>query len=162
MNGRRAGIGKTGAGGEHSPQRKNIGSHGTMSAANRVIGWADVLALEVTPFGITAVAGMLTALAATLCGGRVWPRWAISFYAFLLLGSGGWIGFLMLFWLPFGGPLDGEFLDDGGARLTAGGLWTACVRFVPVHRIVPQGEINETGAECIAGEGAVADRAGGA
>lgn len=133
-----------------------------MSAAYRVTGWADVRALDVTPFGIAAVAGMLTALAAALCGGRVWPTWAISFYAFLLLGSGGWMGFLMLVWLPFAGPLDGEFLDDGCARLTAVGLWTACVLFVLVHRIVPRGEINEAGAECSADEGAVADRAGGA
>jgi hypothetical protein len=42
------------------------------------------------------------------------------------------MGLLMLVWLPFGGPLDGEFLDDGGARLTAVGLWTACVLFVLV------------------------------
>mgnify|MGYP000855900141 CR=1 FL=1 len=31
--------------------------------------WADVRALDVTPFGIAAVAGMLTALAAALCRG---------------------------------------------------------------------------------------------
>ncbi len=65
------------------------------------------------------------------------------------------MGLLMLVWLPFGGPLDGEFLDDGGARLTAVGLWTACVLFVFVNRIVARGEINEAGAECSAGEGAV-------
>ena len=43
MNGRRAGFGKTGAGGDHSPLRKSIGSHGTRSSEK----WLRVAPLQV-------------------------------------------------------------------------------------------------------------------
>jgi len=76
--------------------------------------------------GVVAVVGMIGAISSALIRDRMFPTLAITLYAVILLACGGWIGLPALVFIPFE-TLDGEFLAEGLARVTATGLWTALV-----------------------------------
>ena len=70
---------------------------------------------------ITAVMGMLASIGIGTTSSWRPPMWAVASYTGVFLLVGGWVGiFVPLFLFQ---PLDGEFLDEGMARMTACGLW---------------------------------------
>jgi hypothetical protein len=106
-----------------------------MNAAYRVTTFAHVMQLEVIPMGVVAVIGMVAAIVAAFMPNRTFPTWGLSLYLVVLLLSGGWMGLFALVFVPFD-TLDGEFLAEGLARITACGVWTAVVLTFLTHRIV--------------------------
>jgi hypothetical protein len=106
-----------------------------MLAAYRVTTFGDMVRLETIPMGVVAVVGMLAGIIAAFIPRRTFPTWGLSIYLVVLLVSGGWMGMFALVFVPFD-TLDGEFLAEGLARVTACGIWAALVSAVLVHRIV--------------------------
>lgn len=106
-----------------------------MVAAYRVTTVSDAIRLDMLPMGVVAVVGMLSAIVAAFMPKRNIPMWGLSIYTVVLLITGGWLGLLALVFVPFD-TLDGEFLAEGLARITATGVWTGLVIASFAHRII--------------------------
>jgi uncharacterized membrane protein len=74
------------------------------------------------PMESIAVAGMLAFIGIGLAPRWRPPTWAIASYIALLLIAGGWMGIITLLFCTLQ-PLDGEFLAEGVARMSACGVW---------------------------------------
>lgn len=82
-----------------------------------------------------AVVGMIAALIAAIVGIRSVPRWLPPAYLAVLLIMGGWVGMVMVVYLPLfvfslltdPVPMDGEFFEDSVARYMAAGVWLSCL-----------------------------------
>lgn len=88
----------------------------------------DVVNLGLNPSGSVAVAGMILFLLYSITMRRRVPTVAIWFNLLLLpLLPYGWAGPLLMLFFPaiiLLGGMDGEFLSDGFARVSACGFWT--------------------------------------
>ena len=83
---------------------------------------------------IIAVVGMLASIGIGTNPRWRPPIWAVASYTGLFLLAGGWIGlFIPLFLFQ---PLDGEFLDEGMARMTVCGLWSIVLICHIINRLV--------------------------
>ena len=120
-------------------------------AAYRVTNLDHVMRLEILPMGVVAVIGMLAAIMADFMPNRTFPTWGLFLYVTVLLISGGWLGLLIIPFVPFEN-LDGEFLDDSFARVTACGVWTTLVLTFLGHRIVKVKRITEQQARQVSSE----------
>lgn len=74
-----------------------------------------------------AVFGMIAFLFLLIARGSV-PKWIAFIYLIVLVASGGWVGLMLLPYLPFNllfhfNSLDGEALEEGIVRMMFGGLW---------------------------------------
>ena len=108
---------------------------GRMLDALSVTTWSDIRLLEPIWLGtlelttLLGMAGALLWLALRPVPEGTVARLVVWGYGVLLLSLGGWIALFMLLITPLQFPLDGEFLDEGGARLTAIGIWFVfCLR----------------------------------
>jgi len=108
----------------------------------RVTTFDHVMRVEMLPMGIVAVIGMIAAVVAGLFRHRWVPVWVWSVYLVALLISGGWMGLLIIPFVPFE-TLDGEFLDEKLARATACGIWTALLLALLLYRFVKLKKITE-------------------
>ena len=106
-----------------------------MIEAYRLTTFDHVMRVEMLPMGVVAVIGMIAAMLTGLFCHRWIPVWIWAVYLVALLISGGWIGFLILPFVPFD-TLDGEFLDEQLARVTACGFWTALLLAFLLYRFV--------------------------
>ena len=116
-----------------------------MIDADRATRLRHIMGLDVIPLGIVAIAGMIAAIAFAFINGRRIPTSAVAVYAGILLVSGGWMGLLALAFVPFD-TMDGEFLAEGLARITACGPWTALVLACLGHRLFARKRITEPSA----------------
>lgn len=77
------------------------------------------------PMESIAVFGMIASIGIGLVSRWRPPTWLIVMYVGLFLVAGGWMGLIALLCTLH--PLDGEFLDEGMARMDACGLWMIVV-----------------------------------
>jgi len=115
-----------------------------MIEAYRLTTFDHVMRVEMLPIGIVAVIGMIGAMVAGLFRHRWVPVWVWAVYLVVLLISGGLIGLLIIPFVPFC-TLDGEFLDEKLARVSACGLWTAMLLALLLYRFVKSKKITEQG-----------------
>ncbi|MDA8806664.1 hypothetical protein N9N55_05520 [Opitutales bacterium] len=113
-----------------------------MIEAYRLTTFDHVIGVELLPMGIVAVIGMITAMVVGLFRHQCVPCWAWVLYLFTLLISGGWIGLLIIPFVPFD-TLDGEFLDEQLPRVAACGLWTALLLALLLYRFVKSKKVTE-------------------
>ncbi len=106
-----------------------------MLVAYRLTTFSDMLQLETLPMGVVAVAGMLASILSAFTLNRTFSIWSLFAYVMVLIIAGGWMGLFALVFIPFD-TLDGEFLAEGLARVTATGVWTILVISLLVHQAV--------------------------
>lgn len=106
-----------------------------MLVAYRLTAFADMLELETLPMGVVAVVGMLASIMSAFVLNRTFSIWSLFAYVIVLIIAGGWMGMFALVFIPFD-ILDGEFLAEGLARVTATGIWAILVISLLVHQVV--------------------------
>ena len=113
-----------------------------MIEAYRLTTFDHVMRVGMLPMGVVAVIGMIAAMVTGLFRHRWVPVWVWAVYLVALLISGGWIGILIIPFVPFD-TLDGEFLDEQLARVTACGFWTALLIALLLYGFVKSKRITE-------------------
>ena len=91
------------------------------------VTWDHLRSVRLMEWEYVAAFGMIAFLLMLTVRGTV-PKWIAAIYLITLLASGGWIGLMLFPYLPFNllfrfNSLDGEFFEEGIARMMMGGLW---------------------------------------
>lgn len=106
------------------------------------VTWLDLGKLRFEGWEYLMVVGMVALVVAVNVGVRRLSRWIPASYLALLLGLGGWVGLVMVIYLPIllfnmvsePLPMDGEFFADQLARYMMAGIWLV---FLLVWSLLP-------------------------
>lgn len=91
------------------------------------VGFDQIRSVRLMEWEYLAILGMIVFLLLLMARGAV-SKWIAAVYLTALVASGGWIGLMLLPYLPFNllfhfNTLDGEAFEEGIVRMMFAGLW---------------------------------------
>jgi len=101
--------------------------YGRLAGGFGEVSFDQIRSVRLMEWEYLAAIGMLAFLFLLMVRGPV-SKWLAAIYLIALVASGGWMGLMLLPYLPFNllfhfNSLDGEALEEGIVRMMLGGLW---------------------------------------